>query len=216
VGGFDQPVFNRHLERERARYEDGMARLAPEQLVRIGNAAYGAGLALLMLGRTDEAADWLERAALRWRESWEHATPASWGRPIGTVKASLLAGRRKDAADYAVWALGLGAAESESPIGRYAATLALLVLSRWEEAAALASTLAGDFPREVSDSLDAIAHGDEAACAESLERVLVSFETREGYLEDVPVADTVLVLRVLALRRGLSPSTRPSPVLPPG
>src|SRR6185437_4550034 len=186
------------LERERSRYEDGMARLAPEQLVRVGNAAYGAGLALLMLGRSGEAAEWLERAALRWRESWEHATPTSWGRPIGTVKASLLAGRGQDAAGYAEWTLGLGAADSESPIGRYAATLALLVLARWEDAAVLASTLGGEFPAEVADSLGAIARGDEAVCAEALERVLVSFEAREGYLEDVPVADTVLVLRELA------------------
>ena len=58
------------FERERARVEDGEARMAPEQVVRIGNAAYGAGLSLLMLGRDDEARDWLDRAALRWRESW--------------------------------------------------------------------------------------------------------------------------------------------------
>ena len=32
------------FERERSRVEDGEARLDPEQLVRIGNAAYGAGL----------------------------------------------------------------------------------------------------------------------------------------------------------------------------
>lgn len=193
-----------------------MARPAPEQLVRVGNAAYGAGLTLLMLGRAGEASDWLGRAALRWRESWEHATPTSWGRPIGIVKASLLAGRDEDAAAYAEWALGLGAAGSDSPIGRYAATLALLVLARWDEAAGLASTLEGDFPREVADTLGAIARGDRGSCDEALERVLVSFETRDDYLEDVPVADTVLVLRLLAVRRGLSPATRPSPVLPSG
>src|SRR5712691_8818373 len=54
-----------HLEREELRYSDGVARLdhAPDaeaadrqrQLTRLGNAAGGAGLALLMLGRTDEA-----------------------------------------------------------------------------------------------------------------------------------------------------------------
>ena len=33
--------------------------------------------------------------------------------------------------------------------------------------------------------------------------MLESFETRDEYLEDVPVADTVLVLQALAERRGL-------------
>src|SRR5262245_42120981 len=85
------------FERERSRVEDGEQRLDAAQLVRIGNAAYGAGLSLLMLGRRAEAADWLEKAATRWRESWEHATPTSWGRPIGAVKASLIGDHRTHA-----------------------------------------------------------------------------------------------------------------------
>jgi len=44
--------------------------------------------------------------------------------------------------------------------------------------------------------------------------VLDSFETREAYLEDVPVADTVLVLQELAARRGLA-AELDSPLLPP-
>jgi hypothetical protein len=44
--------------------------------------------------------------------------------------------------------------------------------------------------------------------------VLVSFETREAYLEDVPVADTALVLHALARRRGLAAQLRPSALLP--
>ena len=94
-----------------------MARLEPEQLVRLGNAAYGAGLSLLALGRPDEAGEWLERAAARWRESWEHATPTSWGRPIGTIKAALIAGRDEDAAAFSRWALELGSEGAESHRG---------------------------------------------------------------------------------------------------
>ena len=49
-----------HLEREERRYRDGEARLGDaadadarqRQLTRLGNAAGGAGLALLMQGRT--------------------------------------------------------------------------------------------------------------------------------------------------------------------
>jgi hypothetical protein len=36
-----------------------------------------------------------------------------------------------------------------------------------------------------------------------VEAVLESFETRDEYLEDIPVADTVIVLQALAGRRGL-------------
>src|SRR4051812_10167562 len=120
-----------HFDRERARVDDGEARLEPDQLVRVGNAAYGAGLCLLLLGRDAEAREWLSRAAMRWRESWEHATPVSWGRPIGTIKASLIAGERREARAFSRWALELGTETAESPIGRYAAALALLTLARW-------------------------------------------------------------------------------------
>src|SRR5690349_1395513 len=191
------------VAREQRRYEDGLERGDPEQLVRIGNAAYGAGLALLMLGRREKAAEWLERAALRWRESWAHATPTSWGRPIGVVKASVLAGG--EAREAAEGALSLGPREAESAIGRYAATLALLVLGRRDEAAALAASLQGreDFPPAVADALASVAAGEAAAFGEAAEAVLRSFETREAYLEDVAVADTVLVLEALARARGL-------------
>ena len=194
-----------------------MARLDPEQLVRIGNAAYGAGLTLLMLGRASEASEWFDRAAARWRESWEHATPTSWGRPIGSIKAALLAGSDQDAAAYASWTLGLAAEGAESPIGRYAATLALLVLDRWADARHVASTLRerDDFPSQVADALALISAHDPVGYAEAVEAVLESFEERDEYLEDVPVADTVLVLQALARKRGIAAELSPSPVLPP-
>jgi hypothetical protein len=204
------------LEREEARYADGEARLDPEQLVRIGNAAYGAGLALLMLERDEEAREWLDRAAGRWHESWEHATPTSWGRPIGAIKASLIAGGSAAAAGYSRWALGLGTERAESPIGRYAAALALLALDRWDDARAVTETLRGrdDFPSDVADALAAIASGDAAGYAEAVDAVVRSFETREEYLEDAAVADTALALQALAAKRGIAAALPPSPVLP--
>jgi hypothetical protein len=204
------------FERERARYEDGVARLDPEQLVRIGNAAYGAGLALLMLDRRPEARAWLRRAAASWRESWEHATPTSWGRPIGTIKALLLAERDGDAAEVAHWTLSLETEQATSPIGRYAATLALLTLERWDDATQTASTLRGlpDFPPDVADALALMGAGDTVGYAEAAESVLASFERRGSYLEDVAVADTALVLQLLAGKRGIAVELRPSHVLP--
>jgi hypothetical protein len=204
------------FERERARVEDGEARPDPEQIVRIGNAAYGAGLALLMLGRDEEARAWLDRAAQRWRESWEHASPTSWGRPIGVIKARLIAGRERVAADDARWALGLECESAESPIGRYAASLALLALERWPEAHQVAETLRGldNFPPAVADALWTIAGNDAGGYTEAVEAIVASFETREEYLEDVAVADTALALQALAGKRGLAVELRPSPVLP--
>ena len=137
----------------------GWRRLDPEQLVRLGNAAYGAGLCLLMLGEREEAAEWLGRASARWRESWEHATPTSWGRPIGAIKAALIAGDDEAAAAFAAWALGLGCTEAESPIGRYAATLALLVERSGHRGGAVSREPArrDDFPPAVADALAGIA-----------------------------------------------------------
>jgi hypothetical protein len=193
-----------------ARYRDGESRLEQatdddprqRQLTRLGNTAWAAGLSLLMDGRRDDANEWLRLAAQRYRESRKDAPPDSWGRPIGGMKALLIAG--EDASEPACWALDAGAAEASSPIGRYAATLALLVLGRDAGARALAGTLRDrdDFPRDVADALAALAAADSAGYRAAVESVLESFETRSEFLEDVAVADTVLVLQLLAARRG--------------
>src|SRR4051794_41706225 len=92
-----------------------------------------------MDGRPDEAGDWRRQAARRYRESWGAGAPAdSWGRPIAAMKALILAG--DDARDAARWALDAGAADAESPLGRYAETLAHLVLGDDVDARALCST----------------------------------------------------------------------------
>lgn len=184
-------------ERARARYER-----AGTDVLR-GNVAYGTGLALLMAGGADEARGWFEKAASAWRESWADATPTSWGRPIGVIKALLLAGDDEGAADASEWALSLGCEDAESPIGRYAGTLAHLVLREDVEARALGSTLRGrdDFPEAVADALVTIAAADRAGYLLAVEDILESFEERKEFLEDMPVADTVLVLQMLARER---------------
>jgi len=203
-----------HVEREIGRYDDGETRLPglteaddrQRQLTRMGNAAGGAGLALLMDGRAAEAAMWFARAAERYRESFEGAPPGSWGRPIGAIKSRLLGGDWPGAEADARWAPEAGSAEAESPIGRYAASLALLVLGRDEEARPLAESTRNrdDFPPDVADALAALASGDAAAYETAVRSVLESFEAREEYLEDLPVADTVIVLQAFAARREMA------------
>ncbi len=198
-----------------ARYEGGETRgLDQRQLTQLANAAWAAGLSLLMAGRGEDAAEWLRRSAERYRESWDGAPPDSWGRPIAAMKALLLAG--DDASRAARWALDAGAADAESPIGRYAGTLALLVLGDDMRARILASTLRdlGDFPQDVADALVELAGADRVDYSIAVENILQSFEARTDFLEDVPVADTVLVLQRLAAPRGLTVELDASRVLP--
>lgn len=199
--------WRERYERAAARYAAGETReLDERQLVQLGNAAWAAGLCLLADGDREGAAEWLVRAAERYRESW-HAggAPDAWGRPIAAIKALLLAGENHASTTVllARWALDAGAVSAVSPIGRYAGTLALLVLGRDEEAAAVAETLGDEFPEEVAAALVALARHDAAAYRDAAARVRRSFEERDAFLEDVPVPDTALVLDVLAVRCGL-------------
>ena len=205
------PDWRELATRAESRYRDGERRLPEEpdarqrQLTRMGNAAAAAGLSLLMAGDDAAAREWLARAADRYRESYGDAPSGSWGRPIGAIKAHVLGGDWDGAARDADWALGEGAAHADSPIGRYAAALAYLALGRWEEARVVADDLRthAGFPSDVADALAYIAGDDPLGYTEAVESVLESFETRDEYLEDVPVADTVLVLQALARRRGI-------------
>jgi tetratricopeptide (TPR) repeat protein len=204
--------WSAHLERQERRYRDGEERLPDDpderqrQLTRMGNAAGGAGLALLMAGLQDEAGGWFDRAARRYRESYELAPPGSWGRPIGAIKSRMLAGDWPGAEEEARWALAEGAAETDSAIGRYAGALALLTLGRDEEARPVADSLRerDDFPHDVADALATLAAEDVLGYTYAVESVLESFEQRDEYLEDMPVADTVIVLQALASRREIA------------
>lgn len=212
--------WDARIEQAVRRYEDGERRLPDDpderqrQLTRMANAAGAAGLCSLMAGR-DDAAAWLVRAAERYRESFAGAPPESWGRPIGAIKSRILAGDWEGAADDARWALEVGAAETESQIGRYAAALACLVLGDRDAARVHADWARTHeaFPDEVADALAFVAAEDVVGYVEAVEDVLESFETRDAYLEDVPVADTVLVLQALAARRGMAADLS-SPLLP--
>jgi hypothetical protein len=216
-----------HLAREVRRHRDGRSRLVralgPEhahrrdsQLTRIGSAAWGAALALAMERRDAEARIWFHRAATCYRRSLADAEPNSWGRCIGPLKALLLAGDVSGAERDAQLTMDLGAADPPSTTARYAGALALLVLGDDERAAALAEPRceADGFPPATGRALVALARRDASAYAGTVAAVLETFETRERFLEDIPVADTVMTLQTLARPRGLDIELR-SPRLPP-
>jgi hypothetical protein len=216
--------WNAHFERQTARYRDGSERLPDDpdarqrQLTRTGNAAWGAALAKLMSGKTEQAAGWFSRAAASYEASYADAPPGSWGRRVAMIKCSILAGDWRGAEEFARGTLDERAAETDSPIGRYAATLALLTLERHEDARPVASSLRerDDFPHDVADALATIAAEDPPGYGYAIERVLESFERRDEYLEEIPVADTVLVLQALARRRRMAADLADSPLLPAG
>ncbi len=205
-------IWAEHAERAHRRFADGEQRLPPDpeardkQLVRMAMAANTAGLARLMEGRQEEAREWFLRSAKCYRESWEHAPPGSWGRPIGALKAVVLAGDMVAAAETGTWAASLGCEEAESPIAVYASTLTALVLGHDGDAARRADRLRDDasFPPATAAALSALSHREPARYRVALEGVLADFESRADFLENLAVADTVLVLEALAERRGLA------------
>jgi len=187
------------------------------RLAGIAGASWAAGLSALMLGERDGAAALLRRAADEYATSWLAAAQGAWGRPIAVLRCRLIAGDGGGARRDAETALAAGAAEAAGPIGGYCAALALLVLARDAEARPVAERIAdeGLAPVAVAHALAALASSDGAAFEEARREVLRSFEERDAFLEDVPVADTVLVLDALARDRGLDPSPLSSPLLPP-
>jgi hypothetical protein len=181
----------------------------------VASAAWAAGLSALMLGRAVDARLWLELAADEYRASWDLAPPGSWGRPIAALRCRLMAGDEEGSRRDAAWALAAGAIPASGPIQRYCATLAHLALGDNEAAAAEAARLQSEDlePVAVADALAALACADREAYDVAVRGVLESFEERGAFLEDVRVADTVLVLQELARRRHLA-VTLYSPLLP--
>jgi len=186
------------------------------RLAGIAGASWAAGLAALMLGRDDEARVRLLRAAGEYETSWHAAPAGSWGRPIAMIRCRLMAGDHEGARAGASAAVADGVLDAPGPIGGYCAALALLALGRGEDAEIVAARVAdeGLQPAAVADALGAIARADDSAYVAARGAVLRSFEERDAFLEDVRVADTVLVLDALAAARGLEPPPVSSPLLP--
>src|SRR3954467_3342508 len=93
--------WRERYERAAARYAAGEGReLDERQLVQLANSAWAAGLSLLMAGDREgaaggpgAAAEGLRRSAARYRERWEvGGSTDAWGRPVGAMKALLIAG----------------------------------------------------------------------------------------------------------------------------
>lgn len=175
------------------------------RLAGIAGASWAAGLAAAMTGDQETASQHLRVAAAEYAVSWDAAPPGSWGRPVAMIRCRLLAGDSDGTRVDAEAALAAGALTAPGPIGGYCATLALLALGRDAEAEPVAIRIAAEGlePVAVADALRALALGDVDAYLAARAAVLQSFEERDAFLEDVAVADTVLVLDALARERGM-------------
>ncbi len=80
----------------------------------------------LLAGDRDGARAAFAEAADLYRDSWEHAPPTAYGRLVGMLKSSVLAGEGSEAAGYAQRALG--ERDPESVTASYAQALAALIL----------------------------------------------------------------------------------------
>jgi hypothetical protein len=152
------------------------------------------------------------RAIEAYRDSWE-AAPAhakAYGRLVGMLKASVLAGAGAEEAAYVRAAIDDDAAAT-SPTAAYARAVAALITGDDDEAARHAEAM-GAAPAEpfgrAAAAIDALARGDGGAYREALTAIVHDFEAREAHLTGVAFADTAAMLETLAAPRGLA--ARPS------
>jgi hypothetical protein len=154
--------------------------------------------------------------AERYRASWEAAGPRAFGRLIGNLKASVLAGEAGHAAVYTRAALGDDACDS--PPACYALALAALIQGDDTAAASAIDGMRGGedaaFAR-TADALGALARVDRDAYAAAVTAIVADFAAREHHLTGVAFADTAVMLERLAAPRGLAvrPPAAVMPVL---
>ncbi len=176
-----------------------------------------------LAGETAASRDAFRAAAGTYRASWECASPTSFGRLVGMLKAAILAGGGAEEAAYVESALA--AAEATSPTASYALAIAALVLGDDLHAGEWATQMRGASPAFVraATAIAALAAGNGAAYRTAVEEIVDDFASREAHLTGVPIADTALMLEALAAPRGLqvgldgplTPSLAPAGPAPP-
>jgi hypothetical protein len=154
-------------------------------------------------------------AAELYRQSWDVAPPRAYGRLVGMLKSSVLAGGGGEEARYARAALV--DADPDSATASYARAIAALIAGDDEDAHAWAARMssAPDAFARTAEAISALAARDEARYAAALETIVRDFERRGEYLTGVAIADTALMLEALAGQRGMRAAVE-SPVLPAG
>jgi hypothetical protein len=190
--------------------------VAPRKFQQLLTAAIereGVAQAELLAGHVEPARAVFRDAVELYRQSWEAAPPRTYGRLVGMLKAAVLGGGGAEEAEYVREALA--GASPDSPTASYGRALAALILDDDDAALEWAARMASEdeaFAR-AGEAITAVAARDCGRATEAITAIVRDFEQRSEHLTGVSIADTALVLRVLAARRGLTVVVD-SPLLP--
>lgn len=169
-------------------------------------AAEGEAHGALLAGDTEAAAANYGRAVELYRASWALAPPKSYGRLVGLLKAAVLGGTAEPAADEVRAELEDDADAAGSPVASYVLAVAALIKNDDDAVAPLAEVMeprGGAFERTAA-ALRALAAGDADAYAAAAAAIADDFAAREEHLTGVPIADTAIMLELIARERGLA------------
>ncbi len=178
-------------------------------------AAEGVAHAALVEGDTEAARAAYADAVEKYRASWALAPPKSYGRLVGLLKSAVLGGDSEAAANEVREALDGDEDAAGSPVASYVLAVAALILGDDAAVGPLADVMdprGGAFERTAS-ALRALAAGDGPAYAEAVAAIEADFAGREEHLTGVAIADTAVMLELIAGERGLG-ADLDSPLVP--
>jgi hypothetical protein len=178
-------------------------------------AAEGVAHGALVEGDSEAARAAYTDAVEKYRASWALAPPKSYGRLVGLLKAAVLAGDATAAANEVRTELDGDDDAAGSPVASYVLAVAALILRDDEAVAPLADKMdprGGAFERTAT-ALRALAAGDGPAYADAVAAIEADFAGREEHLTGVAIADTAVMLELIAAERGLR-ADLDSPLVP--
>jgi len=178
-------------------------------------AAEGEAHAALLGGDAAAARAAYARAAAAYRASWALAPPKSYGRLVGLLKASVLGSDAPAAADEVRAALRDDPDAGGSPVAAYVLAVAALIVGDDAAVPALADVMVprgGAFER-TAGAMRALAAGDGDAYAAAVAAIEADFAARDEHLTGVAIADTAVMLELIARERGLAAGLG-SPLVP--
>jgi hypothetical protein len=168
--------------------------------------AEGEAHAALLAGDREAASAAYARAVETYRGSWAIAPPKSYGRLVGLLKAAVLGGSGREAAEEVRAALHDDPDAAGSPVASYVLAVAALIAGEDDAVAPLADVMAprgGAFERTAT-ALRALAAADGEAYAAAAAAIADDFAARDEHLTGVAIADTAIMLEIVAGERGLA------------
>ena len=175
------------------------------ELMMAAIASEGEAHAALLAGEHDAARAAYAQAVEQYRASWKLAPPKSYGRLVGLLKAAVLGGQAQAAAAEVRELLDGDADADGSPVASYVLAVAAVIAGDDEEVATRASRMEprGEAFERTAVALKALASNDADAYATALAAIEADFAARDEHLTGVAIADTAVMLELLAAERGL-------------